>query len=207
MGAVAAMVVGAAEQARVSSHMGSGGSGGSGSGGGAEQHLHATEMILSDPAQVELLLEMLPRDFPGLDVIYGDTESVMVTKDDDDVSPANAALIRRYMMTSLNAAGLAAAIASFEEESFKSFSKGKITEAREMITASAKSAGLELLTPSANFVFVKVADANAVQKAMAAKGVMIRGAYGKWTQWSRVSTGRIEDVARYCKVLPEAVGA
>jgi histidinol-phosphate aminotransferase len=122
-------------------------------------------------------------------------------------SPANAALIRSYMMTSLNAAGLAGAIASFEEESFKTFSKAKIVEAREMIAASAKSAGLELLTPSANFAYVKVADANAVQKAMAAKGVLIRGAYGKWTSWSRVSTGKIEDVARYCKALPEAVGA
>jgi len=70
-----------------------------------------------------------------------------------------------------------------------------------------ESAGLTVLTPSANFAFVKVADANAVQKAMAAKGVLIRGAYGKWTTWSRVSTGRIEDVARYCKALPEAVGA
>lgn len=122
-------------------------------------------------------------------------------------TPANATLIRGYMMTSLNAAGLAAAIASFEDESFKSFSKAKIIEAREMIKASAKSAGLEVLTPAANFAFVKVADANAVQKAMAAKGVLIRGAYGKWTTWSRVSTGRIEDVERYCKALPEAVGA
>ncbi len=119
-------------------------------------------------------------------------------------SPANAALIRSYMMTSLSASGLAAAIASYEEEDFKTFSKGKIVEAREMITAAAKSSGLPLLTPAANFVYVKVADANAVQKAMAAKGVMIRGTYGKWSQWSRVSTGRIEDVERYCAALPEA---
>lgn len=122
-------------------------------------------------------------------------------------SPANAALIRSYMMTSLNASGLAAAIASYEEEDFKSFSKGKIVEAREMIVASAKAAGLPVLTPTANFIFVKVADADKVQKAMAAKGVMIRGTYGKWREWSRVSTGRIEDVARYCKALPEVVGA
>ncbi len=119
-------------------------------------------------------------------------------------TPANAALIRSYMMTSLSASGLAAAIASYEEEDFKAFSKGKIVEAREMIVAAAKSAGLPVLTPTANFIFVKVADANAVQKAMASKGVMIRGTYGKWGQWSRVSTGRIEDVARYCAALPEA---
>ena len=39
-----------------------------------------------------------------------------------------------------------------------------------MIVAAAKSAGLPVLTPSANFIFVKVADANAVQQAMASKG-------------------------------------
>jgi histidinol-phosphate aminotransferase len=37
--------------------------------------------------------------------------------------------------------------------------------------------------------------------------VMIRGAYGKFTGWSRVSTGRIEDVRRYAAALPELVRA
>lgn len=122
-------------------------------------------------------------------------------------SSANAAKIRGFMMTWINSAGLGAAIASYEDDAFQNWSKGKIVEGREMITAAAKNAGLTLLTPSANFAFVKVPDANAVQKAMAARGVMIRGAYGKWSQWSRVSTGKLEDVERYCKALPEIVGA
>jgi histidinol-phosphate aminotransferase len=47
-----------------------------------------------------------------------------------------------------------------------------------------------------------VADADALQKAMAARGIQIRGAYGPWKQWSRVSTGKIEDVQRYAEALP-----
>jgi histidinol-phosphate aminotransferase len=37
---------------------------------------------------------------------------------------------------------------------------------------------------------------------------MVRGAYGeKWKTWSRVSTGRIEDVQRYAAAIPDALKA
>jgi histidinol-phosphate aminotransferase len=54
---------------------------------------------------------------------------------------------------------------------------------------------------------VSVSDADAVQKAMASNGIQVRGGYGKWTQWSRVSTSKIGDVKRYAAALPEAIGA
>lgn len=106
-----------------------------------------------------------------------------------------------------NAAGLVAAIASFNDESFKRYSKEKIVEARGILLDAVNKSGLSALPSEANFLYVKVADANAVQKAMAERNIQIRGAYGKWTQWSRVSTGRIEDVQRYAAALPEIVGA
>jgi histidinol-phosphate aminotransferase len=52
-------------------------------------------------------------------------------------------------------------------------------------------------------VFVKVPDANALRDAMAGKGIAIRGAYGDLKGYSRVSTGKLEDVARYTAALPE----
>jgi len=122
-------------------------------------------------------------------------------------SPEKAEVIRTYLMSSNNTAGLAAAVASYADEPFLRYSKAKVTEAREMILAAAKSAGLECLPSEANFVFVRVPDADGLQKAMAARQVMIRGRYGDLNQWSRVSTGRIEDVARYTKALPELVRA
>lgn len=106
-----------------------------------------------------------------------------------------------------NTAGLAAAIASYNDTSFTAFSKARILEAKGILLDAVKKAGVEALPSQANFLYVKVPDANSVQKAMAAKGIQIRGAYGKWSQWSRVSTGRIEDVQRYAAALPEAVGA
>lgn len=123
-------------------------------------------------------------------------------------SPEHAAAIGGYLMNGgLNEAGLAAAIASYNDTAFLQFSKQKIVEARGIITDAVRKAGLTALPSQTNFVFVKVADADAVQKGMAAQKIMIRGAYGKWTQWSRVSTGKIEDVKRYAMALPQVVSA
>ncbi|MEP9403037.1 histidinol-phosphate transaminase [Sphingomonas sp. VNH70] len=122
-------------------------------------------------------------------------------------APEHAALIRSHIMSSPNTAGLAAAIASYDDEPFLRYSKGKVVEARRMILAAAKRAGLRVLPSQTNFVFVEVPDADRLRAAMAARNVMIRGSYGPWKTWSRVSTGRIEDVARYAAALPELVRA
>ena len=39
------------------------------------------------------------------------------------------------------------------------------------------------------------------------RGIYIRGQYMDYTDWTRVSMGKIEDVERFCKALPEVVGA
>ncbi len=122
-------------------------------------------------------------------------------------SPEHAALIRSHIMSSANTAGLAGAIASYNDEPFLRYSKGKVVEAREMIVDAAKRAGLRVLPSQTNFVFVQVPDADKLRAAMAERNVLIRGTYGPWKNWSRVSTGRIEDVARYAAALPELVRA
>jgi histidinol-phosphate aminotransferase len=99
-------------------------------------------------------------------------------------------------------AGLAAALASFDDDAFMRYSLARIREGRAMIVDAAGKAGLRVLPSQTNFVFVEVPDADAMRDAMAARGIAIRGAYGKWTRWSRVSTGRIEHVRRYAEALP-----
>jgi histidinol-phosphate aminotransferase len=123
-------------------------------------------------------------------------------------SKENAARIRDHNMTiGLNSAGLAAALASYEDTAFTSFSRSKILDGRAMINDAVKAAGLRALPSQANFVFVEVPDANALKAAMAARGIRIRGAYGQWNRWSRVSCGRIEHIQRYAEALPQLVRA
>ncbi|QIQ85528.1 histidinol-phosphate transaminase [Erythrobacter sp.] len=118
----------------------------------------------------------------------------------------NAQRIAGYLMSfGGNTAGIAAAIASYNDTGFLERSRAMVLEGREMIMDAVARAGLTALPSQTNFVYVKVPDADAVQAAMLERGVFIRGAYGPWKEWSRVSTGRLEDVERYAKALPEII--
>jgi len=121
-------------------------------------------------------------------------------------SEENIARIRGYL-TSFggNTAGLAGAIASYDDEDFLSFSRSATLEGRAKIMEAVKQCGLSALPSQTNFVFVKVPDADAVKEAMERRGILIRGAFGKWKKYSRVSIGSPEDVDRYVKALPEVI--
>lgn len=123
-------------------------------------------------------------------------------------SEANAERIRKRLGTiGVNSAGLAAAIACYNDTAFTRFSLDRVREARALILDAVSKAGLRALPSETNFVFVEVPDANALRDAMARRDIAIRGAYGRWTRWSRVSTGRIKDVRRYAQALPQLARA
>ena len=119
-------------------------------------------------------------------------------------SEENIALIRSHQMSfGGNLGGLAAAIGCYNDMPFLEKSRSAVLEARAMIMDAVDKAGLTALPSQTNFVFVVVPDANALRDAMAEKGISIRGAYGDRNGYSRVSTGKMEDVARYAAALPE----
>ena len=122
-------------------------------------------------------------------------------------SPETTKKLRDYTMSWISGPALAAAIASYNDEAFLTFSKSKLVEGRQMVMETAKGLGLAVLPSQTSFCYVNVGmDADIVQKKMAEKQILIRGKYGdKWANWSRVSMGYIADVERYCKALPEAV--
>ncbi|WP_164156388.1 pyridoxal phosphate-dependent aminotransferase [Sandarakinorhabdus rubra] len=124
-------------------------------------------------------------------------------------SPANAAELKRHRLTiSLNAPGLAAAIAAWDDTRFQADSRAQIIAARRVLEAAVARAGTVALPSQTNFLFVKVADANRFSAAMAQKGILVRGAWGPaWPNWSRVSTGRLADVQRFADALPGLVNA
>ena len=84
----------------------------------------------------------------------------------------------------------------------------KVKEGRDIIMDAVKANGLSALPSTTNFVFVNLGDdgdANAFRKAMEEQDVLIRGQYRTYQQWSRVSTGRIEDVKKYAAAVPKAL--
>jgi histidinol-phosphate aminotransferase len=107
----------------------------------------------------------------------------------------------------MNQAGLAAAIASYNDEAFLKMSKSKIVEGREMVLDAVKANGLFALPSSTNFVFVDLGKGNAeiFRQKMAEQNVLIRGIYRDYNSWSRVSMGMIPDVEKYVSALPRAL--
>ncbi len=107
----------------------------------------------------------------------------------------------------LNQAGLAGAIASYEDHKFMDYSRAKVKEAREMVSAAVKENGLTALPSVTNFMFVNLGDLNAetFRAEMEKENVLIRGIYRDYTNWSRVSMGYLEDVEKYTSALPKVL--
>jgi len=121
-------------------------------------------------------------------------------------SEPNAERIRSHMMSfGGNLGGVAAALGCYDDFAFLDKSRAMVLEGREMIMDAVAKSGLTALPSQTNFVYVEVPDADAVQAGMKERGISIRGAYGPWKQYSRVSTGMIADVERYAKALPQVI--
>ena len=108
---------------------------------------------------------------------------------------------------SLSMAGVSAAIASYQDKDFMNFSRTKINEAKEMVHEGLNSNGLSYIPSETNFIFVNLdqIDANDFRDEMLKQNILIRGKYGEFHNWSRVSMGKLSDVQRYIDALPIAL--
>ena len=108
---------------------------------------------------------------------------------------------------SVSMGGLAGAIASYNDEAFLKFSKSMILEAKEMVYEGITSNGLTALPSETNFIFVNLGDidANVFRDEMLKMNILIRGKYGDFNQWSRISMGKLEDIQRYIDAIPIAL--
>ena len=108
---------------------------------------------------------------------------------------------------SVSLGGLAGAIASYNDEAFLKFSKSMILEAREMVYEGIAANGLTALPSETNFIFVNLGniDANDFRDEMLKMNILIRGKYGDFNQWSRISMGKLEDIQSYIDAIPVAL--
>lgn len=124
-------------------------------------------------------------------------------------APEHNALIHQYGLGdyAMNQAGVAAAVASYNDTAFLALSKSKIIEAREMIIEALVALDLKPLASETNFIFVDLGQMNAesFRVQMQKRNVLIRGIYRDYDHFSRVSMGQLEDVERYVAALPRVV--
>lgn len=125
--------------------------------------------------------------------------------------PETTELLQSYSLGNfmLNQAGIAAAVASFEDRAFIDYSRAKIHESRQMIVEAAERLELTVAPSQTSFVFVNLGDvsADAFREEMEKRNVLIRGIYQDYTGWSRVTAGRVEDVEQYVAAMPAALEA
>ncbi len=121
-------------------------------------------------------------------------------------SAENIQKIRGYL-TSFGGSvpAISAAIGCYEDDGFLAQSKAAIREGRDIIMGAVHSCGLTALPSQTNFIFVDTPDADAVKAGMEARGIVIRGAFGKWKNYSRVSVGKRGDMERFASALPEVI--
>jgi len=108
---------------------------------------------------------------------------------------------------SLSMAGVSAAIASYEDKDFMNFSREKINQAKEIVENGLQSNGLSYLPSETNFILVNLGtiDADKFRDEMLKENILIRGKYGDYHNWSRVSMGNLSDVQRYVDAIPKAL--
>ncbi|WP_317931034.1 aminotransferase class I/II-fold pyridoxal phosphate-dependent enzyme [Halioxenophilus sp. WMMB6] len=107
----------------------------------------------------------------------------------------------------LNQAGIAAAIATYNDFKFLDYVKSKVVEAREIVADAVKANELKVLPSQTNFMYVDLGNRSAevFRQNMEKQKVLIRGIYQDYTNWSRVSMGFIKDVEKYAKAMPKAL--
>ena len=126
-------------------------------------------------------------------------------------SPSIIALVNQFSLGdyALNQAGVAAALASYNDAAFMKVSRDGIVEARGRVEEAVRANGLKYLPSQTNFLFVDLGALNAerFRAEMAARGVLIRGIYRDYDHYSRVSMGLPADVQKYIDALPRVLEA
>jgi len=118
--------------------------------------------------------------------------------------PDIARLVAGHVMAWANGVGMTAAYHSYLDEEFIKFSREKIIEGRAMVNATFRRNGIEPLPSETNFVYADIGrDATEFQKLMEVRNIRIRGTFQTYSHYSRVSTGKLEDLEVFDRVFTE----
>ncbi|MAP95803.1 MAG: classes I and II aminotransferase [Ponticaulis sp.] len=182
------------------------------------RRMAAKAPVIVDEAYIELADDeaattCIPLVKEGLDVIVTRTFSKIygmagIRMGYLIAKPEIAQAIQPIVMSWTPSTSIAAAIGCYNDMEFINMSKGKIIEAKQMITTTLDTLGMDYLPSQTNFIYFKSGkEANALQKALAEQKISVRGQYMDYNEWTRVSMGMIADVDRFVKALPGAVAS
>lgn len=181
------------------------------------QRVAQQAVVFADEAYFDFITQA---DYPSMTRLVKAGHNVIVSKTFSKVyglagmrigylvaRPDMAARLIQNRMAYTNVLALQAASAALEEQDFYDFSLQKNEEAKAMIYQQLDKLGLPYLPSQTNFVFFKTGRPIAeVQAAMLAQGVAVGRPFPPFLDWCRISTGTLEEVARFNQALEKVMG-
>lgn len=110
--------------------------------------------------------------------------------------------LRSLQMSFLNVLGLQAAIASYQDDEFQTFSRGKINECMDVTESVLDDLGLPYTPSVTNFVlFDTGGSVRDLGAAMRQKNLLVGRSFAPYTSWCRLSMGKVEHMAQFADAL------
>ena len=118
--------------------------------------------------------------------------------------PDLVARVRHHITSWPNVVGLAAALASYDDEDFIQFSTDKIVSGRKIVNRALRDNGIEPLESQTNFVFADIGrNVNEFAALMRERNVQIRRSYAPYDTHMRVSMGKLDELETFADVFTE----
>ena len=109
--------------------------------------------------------------------------------------PAIIRQLKAMRVTMPNVVSLAAATASYQDESFQQFSRTKIRQCQRVISRTFDELGLRYTPSLANFVlFDTGGSVDAFRQHMRDNNILVGRSYAPYDSWCRVSMGTVEQM-------------
>ena len=106
-----------------------------------------------------------------------------------------------------NMLALHAALAAMDEKDFYDYSLEMNTQGRKKIYAALDQIGLEYVESHTNFVFFKTGmEISDFSQAMQEQGIRVGRPFPPYTNWCRISTGKLEDMDKLAAAMSKVLG-
>lgn len=110
--------------------------------------------------------------------------------------------LRPLQMSFLNILGLRAAAASYQDDAFQAFSRGKINDCMGVTEAVLNDLGLRYTPSVTNFVLFDTAGSvRDLGAAMRQKNLLVGRSFAPYTSWCRLSMGTVEQMDQFADAL------
>ena len=174
-------------------------------------------MVFSDEAYYDYITEP---NYPSMVEMVKDNQNVVVSRTFSKVyglagirlgylvaRPDIIARIKECQSDRPNMLALHAAITAMDEQDFYQYSLDMNAKAKQKIYRSLDQIGFPYIKSHANFVFFKTRmHISAFGKAMQGHGIKVGRAFPPYTDWCRVSTGKLEDMDLLTEALNKVLG-